>query len=420
MAIPALSPYTIPPEASWPPSRARWRLERARAALLVHDMQEYFLRPYDAKAPPVPTLIGNVERLVTACRAFDVPVFFSLQPGEQDRDARGLLWDLWGPGIIEHPAAAALALDVGDAAPVDRIAKRRYSAFFETTLHERMRELGRDQLIITGIYAHIGCLATALDGFMRGIRPFFAADATADFSREDHEIALRQVARTCGVVVSTDRLARAIASGHDGAPPGAPVPDASDLPPAPLGLDDGESLEVTAVSAVPEGARHILDLGCGDGNDTLAIAEAHPEARVIGVDRKLEAVLEARRCARHAALDVRFGLGDARALAFADDSFDVVRLARLFEDAEDAMAVVREVARVTRPGGTVILHDREAVLAPAPAATSDDDERAVVPLLERMGFGSVTVVGVWPWRRGPESERGLSVTAIKAPLGAPP
>ena len=90
------------------------------------------------------------------------------------------------------------------------IEKRRYSAFFDTPLQDMLTEQGRDQLIVTGIYGHIGCLTTAVDGFMRGVQPFVVADAIADFSRTDHETALRQVARTCGQVIGVEAVQAAL------------------------------------------------------------------------------------------------------------------------------------------------------------------------------------------------------------------
>lgn len=209
MALTAIAPYEVPAVGSWPVCRASWRLEPRRAALLVHDMQAYFLAPYDAQAEPCATLLRNVRRLVDACRRADVPVLFSAQPGEQDRAERGLLWDLWGPGIVERPELARLCdgLSLGERDVL--LHKRRYSAFYETRLFELLAERGRDQLLICGVYAHIGCLATATDGFIRGVQPFLVSDVSADFSLEDHSVALRQVARTCGVVTTThDALAR--------------------------------------------------------------------------------------------------------------------------------------------------------------------------------------------------------------------
>ena len=66
-----------------------------------------------------------------------------------------------------------------------------------------MRARGRDQLMICGIYAHIGCLATAVDAFQRDIQAFAIADAQADFSRDRHDMAMGWIAATCGVPLST-------------------------------------------------------------------------------------------------------------------------------------------------------------------------------------------------------------------------
>ena len=59
---------------------------------------------------------------------------------------------------------------------------------------------------ICGIYAHIGCLLTAGEAFMKDIQPFFIADALADFSLEKHRLALVYAAERCAVTLTTERL----------------------------------------------------------------------------------------------------------------------------------------------------------------------------------------------------------------------
>ncbi|MEQ8275894.1 MAG: isochorismatase family protein [Deltaproteobacteria bacterium] len=202
MPIPTIPSYALPPEDTWPASRAQWTLDRSRSALLIHDMQSYFLAPYDRAAPPLAPVLRSIGALRDACERAGVPVLFSVQPGEQSRSERGLLWDLWGTGIVEFPDTAQVGLAAGPRSNEHVVEKRRYSAFFETRMENLLDELGRDQLIITGVYGHIGCLATAVDGFMRDVQPFLVGDAIADFSRADHETALRQVSRTCGRVIA--------------------------------------------------------------------------------------------------------------------------------------------------------------------------------------------------------------------------
>ncbi|WP_425465157.1 isochorismatase family protein [Nocardioides humi] len=90
------------------------------------------------------------------------------------------------------------------------LVKHRYSAFARSELAEELAAAGRDQLVITGVYAHIGVTATALEAFQREVHPFVVADAVADFGPEEHALALRQIASCCGVVATADSVVAAL------------------------------------------------------------------------------------------------------------------------------------------------------------------------------------------------------------------
>lgn len=221
VSLPKIKPYSLPAADELPASRVEWQLDPDRAALLVHDMQRYFLAPY--AGAPIPAVVDNTARLLTSFRALGAPVFYTAQPGRQAPDDRGLLTEFWGDGIgavIDADPKAEEIVDALAPAPTDTVlVKWRYSAFQRSNLAERLAEQGRDQLVITGVYAHIGCQATAVEGFMRDIRPFLVADAVADFSREYHDQACTYVAQRCGVVATTaDALAACSAPIHIGVP----------------------------------------------------------------------------------------------------------------------------------------------------------------------------------------------------------
>lgn len=213
MAIPAITDYAMPAPEAFPANRTRWRPDPARAVLLIHDMQRYFLRFYDADGTLVKRLIDNLVVLRAWARANGVPVVYTAQPHEQSAEDRALLNDMWGPGLTT--ADPSLQAIVAPLTPEDGdivLVKWRYSAFQRSELKALLHQGGRDQLIIGGVYAHIGCMITATDAFMNDIQPFLVGDAVADFSEEDHQMALRYVATRCGSVVSTASLTEAAPS----------------------------------------------------------------------------------------------------------------------------------------------------------------------------------------------------------------
>ena len=95
----------------------------------------------------------------------------------------------------------------------------------------------------------------------------------------------------------------------------------------------------------------VLDVGCGIGSLSLAIADAFPAARVTGVDPSPAFVHRAQTRARHER--PQFMVGDAQALQFADATFDktISQLVLNFVPAREK--ALDEMIRVTRPGGVV-------------------------------------------------------------------
>ena len=169
----------------------------------------YFLDFYDPAQPPIQELLDRCARLIAAARKAGIPVFYTAQPGGQAPEDRALLNDFWGDGIPDRPESTRV-VDAGAPQPGDTVpTKWRYSAFKRSDLEARLRGTGRDQLLICGVYAHIGCLMTAAEAFMLDIQPFLIGDALADFSREDHEQALRYAAGRCARVCGTNDALRA-------------------------------------------------------------------------------------------------------------------------------------------------------------------------------------------------------------------
>jgi isochorismate hydrolase len=121
-------------------------------------------------------------------------------------EQRGLLLDLWGPGMSADPHHRDIVAELAPGPDDIVLDKVRYSAFHRTGLADVLAASGRDQLIVCGVYAHVGCLVTAADAFARDIEAFLIADAVADFSARHHRLALDYASQRCAVTLSTRQL----------------------------------------------------------------------------------------------------------------------------------------------------------------------------------------------------------------------
>lgn len=123
----------------------------------------------------------------------------------------------------------------------------------------------------------------------------------------------------------------------------------------------------------PPAARRVLDLACGDGSYSAWLAEqGGPGVEVCAVDLKKNWLDLAQHTAEHAGADeqVRAVAASALTLPFDDDSFDFVWCAQSLYSLPDTTAVLAELRRVLRPGGTIAVLENDTlhqVLLPWPA-----------------------------------------------------
>ena len=103
----------------------------------------------------------------------------------------------------------------------------------------------------------------------------------------------------------------------------------------------------------------LLDVGCGPGTITIDLARIVAPGRVVGVDRAEAPLATARTDAATAGVAVDFEVGDAYALAFPDDSFDVVHAHQLLQHLGRPVAALAEMRRVCRPDGIVAARDSD-------------------------------------------------------------
>ncbi|MCH8853186.1 MAG: methyltransferase domain-containing protein [Planctomycetes bacterium] len=96
---------------------------------------------------------------------------------------------------------------------------------------------------------------------------------------------------------------------------------------------------------------YVLDVGCGEGHITEEIRRVDGVRLVCGLDYSLSAIATAAR----GSPDIEYCVADAHQLSYSDEFFDVVVCNNLWEHVADPLALLREVGRVVKPRGHVII-----------------------------------------------------------------
>jgi isochorismate hydrolase len=183
-------------------------LKSRKSALLVLDMQDYFLNPEShAFVPSGPAIIPNVVGLAKTFKAGSLPLIYTQHLNQPD-DA-GMMAEWWHDLITpSHPfASLSSRLDLEEA---EVLQKTQYDAFFQTDLEERLRVQQVRDVVICGVMTHLCCETTARSAFVRGFRVWFTVDGTACYNAEFHLGTLRNLAHGFATPVLTSEVLSAL------------------------------------------------------------------------------------------------------------------------------------------------------------------------------------------------------------------
>ncbi len=144
------------------------------------------------------------------------------------------------------------------------------------------------------------------------------------------------------------------------------------------------------VKLPPEGM--CLDVGCGSGALSIAVAKQNPKAKVIGIDRwgKEYASFSKTLCENNARAEgvknVSFRQGDATHLDFPDETFDAVTSNYVYHNIPgDRQALLLETLRTLKKGGTFVIHD-------IMSSSKYGDMQGFVKKLKAMGYRKVELI----------------------------
>jgi nicotinamidase-related amidase len=178
--------------------------------LLVIDMLNDLLQRWTPASRQ--RLVRSINELIGIIRANDHKVIWVRQEFRQDlRDA---FPEMRAKGLritIQGTPGCQIDSDLATAPSDLVIIKKRYSAFYGTTLDQVLAQLKPDGLILAGINTHACIRMTAIDAYQRDWAVALAADCVDSYDREHHEISLRYMKGKIASVMSNEEIRRMLA-----------------------------------------------------------------------------------------------------------------------------------------------------------------------------------------------------------------
>jgi len=178
------------------------RIEAARTALVVVDMQNYFVAPgYQGEVAMARHVVPAINTMAAALRARGGHVMWIKNSTNDTRQSWSTLHEhLFTPERRDRRYATMDEAHEGHAlwpellvAPGDvQMVKKRFSAFIQGSsgIEAHLRARGIDTILVAGTATNVCCESTARDAMMLNFRTIMVSDALATFSDAEHYAAL--------------------------------------------------------------------------------------------------------------------------------------------------------------------------------------------------------------------------------------
>ena len=194
------------------------RLDPARTALVVIDMQHAFCAPGGpAEVPESRGIVESINELTSGLRGLGVPVIWVLHANSRVGGKSD--WELFFNTVVaddvreqtlDSLAAAKQSVWSGlVTAPADHtVLKNRYSAFISgsSLLERTLRGMGIDTVLVAGTKTNVCCESTARDAMMLDFRVVLIEDCCAALSDDEHRSALENVIQQFGDVMTANEV----------------------------------------------------------------------------------------------------------------------------------------------------------------------------------------------------------------------
>lgn len=184
-------------------------IEKHNSALIVLDMQDYFLNPQShAFVPSSEYIIPNVNGLVKLFTNNNMPVVFTRHINDESNI--GMMSQWWKGRLERANTLSEISDKMNKPNHAKMIEKSQYDAFHNTELDGILKRKNVNTLVITGVMTNLCVETTARSAFVNGFVPVIPIDCTATYNIEFHKASALNLAFGCAIVCLSKDIFRDI------------------------------------------------------------------------------------------------------------------------------------------------------------------------------------------------------------------